>query len=117
VRDPARALPLAEKAVKLRPREWGYHNTLGVTLDRLGRYKDSVTPLETSLKHQHKPLAAFDLYFLARCRHRLGDEGKAKEAYERAVQAQEQNAKALGPGHRAERQAFRLEAEALWKKP
>jgi tetratricopeptide (TPR) repeat protein len=117
VRDPARALPLAEKAVKLRPSDWGYHNTLGVTLYGLGRYKDAVTPLETSLKHQQKQFAAFDLYFLAMCRHRLGDEGKAKEEYERAVQAQEQHAQALGADHRAELQAFRREAEALLKKP
>jgi serine/threonine protein kinase/WD40 repeat protein/tetratricopeptide (TPR) repeat protein len=117
VRDPVRALPLAEKAVKLRPGEWMYHNTLGVTLYRLGRYKDAVVALETSLKRQQKQLAAFDLYFLALCHHRLGDEGKAKEEYERAVHAQEQNAQAHSADHRAELQAFRREAEALLNKP
>jgi tetratricopeptide (TPR) repeat protein len=117
LRDPARALPLAEKAVKLRPGEWMYHNTLGVTLYRLGRYKDAVAPLETSLQRQQKHLAAFDLYFLALCHHRLGVQGKAKEEYERAVQAQEQNTQALSSDNRAELQTFRREAEALLKKP
>jgi serine/threonine protein kinase/WD40 repeat protein/Flp pilus assembly protein TadD len=117
LRDPARALPLAEKAVKLRPGDWGYHNTLGVTLYRLGRYKDAVAALETSLQHQEKQFTAFDLYFLAMCHHRLGEEGRAKEEYKRAVQAQEQNAQALNSDNRAELQAFRLEAEALLKKP
>jgi WD40 repeat protein/tetratricopeptide (TPR) repeat protein len=116
LRDPARALPLAEKAVKLRPGDWFYHNTLGVTLYRLGRYKEAVAALETSLRRQEKRMAAFDLYFLALCHHRLGDEGKAKEEYERAVQAQEQNAQALNADQRAELQAFRQEAEALLKK-
>jgi WD40 repeat protein/tetratricopeptide (TPR) repeat protein len=117
LRDPARALPLAEKAVRLRSREWIYHNTLGVTLYRLGRYKEAVAALESSLQHQEKQLAAFDLYFLAMCHHRLGEEDKANEEYGRAVQAHDENAKVLGAGYRAELEAFRKEAESLLKKP
>jgi serine/threonine protein kinase/WD40 repeat protein/tetratricopeptide (TPR) repeat protein len=117
LRDPQRALALAEKAVTLAPGNWGYHNTLGVTLYRLGRYKDAVAALETSHRHQQGQLAAFNLYFLAMCQHHLGDETRAKEHFESAVRSHEENEKVLSVDQRAELRAFRAEAEELLKRP
>src|SRR5262249_10128192 len=53
--------PSPQKAVKPRPSERNYHNTLGVPLSRQGRYKDAVAAWETSPERQQKQLAAFDL--------------------------------------------------------
>jgi Tfp pilus assembly protein PilF len=109
LRDPAKALPLAERAVKLAPQQSLYLNTLGVAQYRAGVYTDARFTLENSLQASAGGWDAFDLYFLALCHHHLDDPAKAKECFERAVKWQAQ-ANLLGQ-HADELNAFRAEAE------
>ena len=76
-RDPARALPLIERALRLVPDEPSYQNTLGVILTRLGRYSDAIPALEKSLATAPTAQSPFDLYFLAICHSQLGDLARA----------------------------------------
>jgi tetratricopeptide (TPR) repeat protein len=111
LRDPAHAVALAEKAVKLAPQQWTYRNTLGVALYRVGRYAEAVEHLSASLEHSADQLAAYDLYFLAMCHHRLGEPTQARDCFDRAVRWQRQ-AK-LSSEQVEELNAFRAEAAAL----
>jgi hypothetical protein len=115
LRDPAKAVLLARRAVKLKLNEWSYHNTLGVAYYRNGQYREAVRELETSLKGGAGRADAWDLFFLALCHSRLGDAVQAKDCFDRAVkwaQAQ-QNL----PAHQLEElKAFRAEAEELLQK-
>jgi WD40 repeat protein len=114
-RDPDQALPLTEKAVKLAPEQWAYHNTLGVVYYRLGRYTEAVTSLSTSLEHDADQSGGFDLYVLAMCHHRLGDAARAKDCFDRAVRWHGQ-AK-LRPEEVEDLNAFRAEAAAVLRGP
>jgi serine/threonine protein kinase/WD40 repeat protein len=78
------AVALAERAVRLQGGRWDYHNTLGIAYYRAGRYKEAVKELERSLKGGAGQADAFDLYFLAMCHHRLGDDMQARECFGRA---------------------------------
>jgi WD40 repeat protein/Tfp pilus assembly protein PilF len=108
LRDPAKALPLAERAVRLAPNQASYLNTLGVAQYRAGKYADARATLEKSLRAGAGRSDAFDLYFLALCHHRLGDAVKARECYERAVKWQ--HSAKLSPGWVQELNALRAEA-------
>jgi hypothetical protein len=116
-RDPARALQLIQKAVKQKPAEAMFLNTLGVACYRNGQYKEAVAALEKSLAASKGQSDAFDLFFLAMCHARLGEAAKAKERYERAVRWVE--AKKNLPAHYVEElKAFRAEAaEAVLRAP
>jgi tetratricopeptide (TPR) repeat protein len=110
-RDPKKALPMAQKAVKLMPE--ACLNTLGVVYYRLGRYAEAMKTLEQSLRVTREKAAAFDLFFLAMCHAQLGEAAKAKECYDRAVHwVQEQQGK-MRTGWKEELDAFRSEAETL----
>jgi WD40 repeat protein/tetratricopeptide (TPR) repeat protein len=110
-RDPAKALPLAEKAVALMPKEPMYRNTLGVVYYRLGRYGPAVEALERSLRESKGEHAAYDLFFLALCHARLGEPSKAKEYYERAVRWVHERQDKLPADRKKELADFRAEAE------
>jgi serine/threonine protein kinase/WD40 repeat protein/Tfp pilus assembly protein PilF len=108
LRDPDKALPLAERAASLAPQQSIYLNTLGVAQYRSAMYSSARATLERSLQASAGGWDAFDLYFLALCHHHLDDPAKAKECYERAVKWQ---AQANLPGtHAEELNAFRAEA-------
>jgi tetratricopeptide (TPR) repeat protein/WD40 repeat protein len=64
-RDPARALQLIQEAVRQRPKERSFLNTLGVVQYRSGQYPQAVATLEKSLQAGKGRFAAFDLFFLA----------------------------------------------------
>ncbi|HXG09325.1 MAG TPA: tetratricopeptide repeat protein, partial [Gemmataceae bacterium] len=113
LRDAKRAVSLAERAIKLEPQRWTYHNTLGVAYYRADRYKDAIVALETSLRMSGGQSDGFDLYFLAMCHHRLGDAAKAKECFDRAAQWGEQHWARLSPEHQQELKAFEAEAKAV----
>jgi tetratricopeptide (TPR) repeat protein len=111
-----RALPFAQKAIKLVPEQWTYLNTLGVVYYRLGQYPQAIEQLEHSLRVSKGEAAAFDLFFLAMCHARQGDAARAKDCYDRAVHwAQGQQGK-LQPGWQEELEAFRAEADAMLMK-
>jgi tetratricopeptide (TPR) repeat protein len=112
-RAPDKALPLAQKAVEQAPDNRAYCHTLGVVYYRLVQYKEAVDALERGVKSNKDQATAFDLYFLAMCHHRLGDTGKAKECYDRAVAWQKQ-AK-LTVQQVEELNAFRAEADMVLK--
>src|SRR5262249_30709038 len=84
-RSPARALDLARHAVELTPNRAIYHNTLGVALYRAGHYAEAVPVLERSLAAGKGETDAFDLFFLAMARHRLGATAAARADFDRAV--------------------------------
>src|SRR5262249_16306746 len=65
LRDPVRAVELAEKAVKLAPRDaW---NTLGVAYYRAGQWKKAISALEKSIELDPDPArpSGFNTFFLA----------------------------------------------------
>ena len=78
LRDAKAALPLAEKAVRLKPGKAMYRNTLGVAYYRAGRYREAVETLRPNLDKQEEWALAFDLYFLAMSHHRLGETARAR---------------------------------------
>jgi tetratricopeptide (TPR) repeat protein len=112
LRDARMALPLAEKAVRLAPGNACVRNTLGVALYRAGRCAEAVEVLRANLKARDDWGLAFDLYFLAMCHARLGDDGRARDYFDWAsswTRAQRDRS-AIEPQDLAE---FRAEAEEL----
>jgi tetratricopeptide (TPR) repeat protein len=85
LRDPERAVSLARKAVALAPSQANFLNTLGIAVYRTGRYADAIATLEQSLAANGGKLAAFDLFFVAMARHRLGERVQARDSFDRAV--------------------------------
>jgi tetratricopeptide (TPR) repeat protein len=114
LRAPDKALPLAQKAVRLAPTDANYLNTLGVVYYRLGQLDGAVETLERSLPKSKIP--ASDLFFLAMSYRRLGQTARAADCYDRAVHWVDAQPTALAPDQVEELNAFRAEAEALLKK-
>jgi eukaryotic-like serine/threonine-protein kinase len=85
LRDPAAALPLARRAVERAPDPSPYLNTLGVALYRNGQFKEAIGVLEKSLAAGKGQADAFDLFFLAMCKQRIGEKAAAKARYDQAV--------------------------------
>jgi Tfp pilus assembly protein PilF len=115
IRDPRKALPLAEQAVKLAPGQSTYHNTLGVVYYRNGRYRDAIAELQTSLKGGKGQSDGYDLYFLAMCHRQLGEAAQAKECFDRAARWEE--GRKLPPAAKEELQTFRRETEKVLAAP
>src|SRR5262249_29556013 len=90
--NPQRALPLARKAVEAAANNAGLLNTLGVVQYRLGQYRDAVATLEKSLKMGAGRIDGLDLLFLSMCHHRLGEAGRARDCFERALQWRQKQA-------------------------
>jgi tetratricopeptide (TPR) repeat protein len=111
-RNPARALELIQKAIKLDPGRSLFLNTLGLAQYRNGQYAAAVVTLEKSLAAGNGEHDAFDLFFLAMAHAQLGEPGRAKDCFERAVRWIEAQ-KNLRSDWTAELKAFRAEAELL----
>ena len=112
LRDPERAVSLARKAVTLSPDSALVLNTLGVALYRAGQYAEAVELLERSLAAGQGQSDAFDLFFLAMARHRLGQTVRARDAFDRAVRWCREH-KPLDGADAQELTGFRAEAEAV----
>ncbi len=116
-RDPQKAVALAEKAIRLDPDDWALLNTLGVAYYRLGNYPRALEAFERSLRDSRDEAAAFDLFFLAMCHHRLGNESKARDEYEAAVRWEIRFGPTLNnPDWRRELSEFQSEAKAVLAK-
>jgi WD40 repeat protein/Tfp pilus assembly protein PilF len=79
LRDPKEALLLARKAMELAPAQSLYRNTLGAALCRNGQFAEAARELQKSLAGTSSKHIGFDLFFLAMCYHRLGDDARAKD--------------------------------------
>lgn len=107
LRDPAEAVELAQKAVRLKPNEGYYWNTLGTARYRTGDWKAAITDLETSMKLR-KGGDANDWFFLAMSHWQLGDKEQAAKYYQQAVTWMDKHAP-----QDAELLRFRAEAAEL----
>jgi tetratricopeptide (TPR) repeat protein len=115
LRDPNKALPLAQKAVRIVPENSLYRNTLGVVYYRLGQWDAAVETLQHSL--QNSKNEAHDLFFLAMSYQQLGEATKARDCYERALRWWKAQGPLMPSDDVEELSAFRAEADALLKKP
>jgi serine/threonine protein kinase/Flp pilus assembly protein TadD len=90
LRDPARAVDLAQKAVDLAPDEAGNWNTLGAALYRARTWKGSIVALENSMALGGGG-NSFDWFFLAMTHWQLGRLAEARLWYDRAAQWMERH--------------------------
>ena len=108
LRDPARAVELAKKAVELKPKEGSCWNTLGVAHYRAGDWGAAVAALEKSGELRQGG-DSFDWFFLAMAHWQLGDNEQARNWYDQAVQWMEKN-----KPEDEELRRFRAEATEFW---
>jgi tetratricopeptide (TPR) repeat protein len=107
LRDPARALPLAKKAVELEPTNGNSCNTLGVAHYRVGDWKAALEALGHSLKLREGG-NSYDWFFLAMASWNLREQERARKWYAAAVLWMDRKA----PVNK-ELRRFRAEAAAL----
>lgn len=111
-RDPVRALRLIRQAIQQQPNNPTFLNTLGVVQYRNEMYQEARATLERSLAEGNGDSDAYDLFFLAACHARLGDNDKAKDCFDRAAKWMSEK-KDLSASDKKELSAFRAEAEQV----
>ena len=107
IRNPQRAVELAQKAVTLAPQFGGFWNTLGVAHYRAGSYPDAIEALNKSSKLQNGG-TGYDWFFLAMAHQQLNQLDEARKWYDRAVGWMEKQKQPDG-----ELRGFCAEAEQL----
>jgi WD40 repeat protein/Flp pilus assembly protein TadD len=113
VRDAVKALPLAQKAVRIAPRDAGYRNTLGVVYYRLGQFDAALETLQRSLLDDADGSEkGNNLFFLAMSYARTGANAKARECYDDAIRWWKSQPE-MSARVTAELTAFRSEAEII----
>jgi Tfp pilus assembly protein PilF len=117
LRDPKEALVLSRRAVELASGVATYHNTLGIALYANGGLREAVAELDKSLELGRGGYAAYDLFFLAMCQHRLGDAVKAKDCRERAGRWFADHRGTLPPEQVEELTQFQAEADGVLRQP
>jgi tetratricopeptide (TPR) repeat protein len=111
LRDPARAVELAGRAVGAAPGEGAIWNTLGVAYYRSGRWQDAVETLEKSMRLRSGG-DAWDWFFLAMAAQRMGDRAGARAWYDKACRS----ADGIAPTSEDLRR-YRAEADAVLAGP
>jgi uncharacterized protein HemY len=111
VRNPRKAIELAEEVVELSPQKGIFWNTLGVARYRSGDWQGAVDALNRSMQLRQGG-DGFDWLFLAMTHWQLGHQEQARKYYQQAVNWMEQDKERLQD---AELQRFRAEAEKLLK--
>jgi serine/threonine protein kinase/WD40 repeat protein/tetratricopeptide (TPR) repeat protein len=117
MRDPEQALAAARRAIELEPRSTLYLNTLGVAQFRAGLYKEAIDTLQKSLAAGKGEADAFDLYFLAMARQKIGDIAGARDDFNRAAQWHRTHPNASTVQWKAQLEEFNAEAEAALSAP
>jgi Flp pilus assembly protein TadD len=90
LRDPARAVELARKAVELAPDDGSAWNILGAARYRAGSWKAAITAVEKAMALKGAG-DSFDWFLLAMAHWRNDEPDAARRWYDRAVQWMEQN--------------------------
>jgi tetratricopeptide (TPR) repeat protein len=116
-RNVEKAVALAEHAIRLCPCDVTYKFTLGVAYYRASRWQEARDTLEASTRDSPGYQLAEHLFFLAMCHHRLGDVGKAKDCYDRAVKWVETRRNLLPSQWVAELREIRTEVDAVFAVP
>jgi len=111
VRDPQRAVKLAERAVKDSPNEGSFWNTLGVARYRVGDYKRAIEALDKSMSLR-KGGDAFDWFVLAMAHYRLHQTDDARKWYDRAVEWTKQREERPEKDRRGQLELQRFHSEA-----
>jgi tetratricopeptide (TPR) repeat protein len=106
LRDPARAIDWAKKAIARRPDQSVLWNTLGMAYYRKGEWKTAVETLEESVKRQGEN--SFNWFFLAMAHQRLGNLPQARKYYDQALQWMEKNKPGSADLHRYRKEAALL---------
>jgi serine/threonine protein kinase/tetratricopeptide (TPR) repeat protein len=109
--DAEQAAAAAKKAVELAPGLPRYVKTLGMAYYRAGRFTESIATLEKTLAAGEAD--AFDLFFLAMARFRIGQVDQARADFERAVQWRRDHPRVPQPGWNEQLDAFQAEARAF----
>jgi serine/threonine protein kinase/Flp pilus assembly protein TadD len=104
--NPAKAVQLALKTVRARPKHATFWNTLGVAHYRNGDDKAAIAALETSMSLNGGG-DSLDWFFLAMAQHRRGNAGAARKYLDQAVQGMVKHMP-----NNDELRRFRAEAEA-----
>ncbi|SPE58888.1 putative Mitogen-activated protein kinase kinase [Verrucomicrobia bacterium] len=106
-RDPALAVELANRAVKINP--GGDWNTVGVAYYRAGDFKEAVADLEKQVQlNEHGKGSSIDFFFQAMAEHQVGHADAARRYYVRAIQSMNEH-----DPQNPELLRFRAEAERL----
>ncbi len=115
--DLERALTLAQRAVELAPDEDTFLNTMGTAQFRVGLHGEAIDTLERSLAASSGQSDAFDLFFLAMARHKLGQDAQAHADLDRALGWRREHPNPRQPQWSAELDAFQAEADAALAGP
>ncbi len=105
LRNPARAVELARKAVELVPTSGGIWNTIGVAEYRAGEWDQAIKALTKSMELTSGGTPA-DWLFLALAHNRRGERDQARSWYDKAVARMDEK-----PSKDEELLRFRVEAE------
>jgi WD40 repeat protein len=111
MRAPSQALVLVQRALRSRPEDRSYRNTLGAAYYRLRAFGEAVETLEQNVKTDH-PFMAFDFVFLAMARHSMGQYERARIELSRALEARRMLTQ-VSPESDAEFQTLVVEAQAM----
>ena len=88
--DAPKAVELAEKAVKLSPKDGTFLSTLGVAQYRAGEWQAAIEALEKSMELREGGDAS-DWFFLAMAHWQLGHKDEARKWYDKAVEWMDKN--------------------------
>ena len=91
LRDPSRAVELAQKAVELAPAQGMFWNTLGVAHYRAADWKAATAALKKSDELLKGNDLSFNAFFLAMARWQLGNKDEGRRWYDQAVEWMEKN--------------------------
>jgi serine/threonine protein kinase/Flp pilus assembly protein TadD len=109
IRDPKRAVELAQQAVKLAPKQGACWLALGAAHYRSGQWQEAIEALE---KAEEEDPRAETLFFWAMSLWQGGDQDEAREAYDQAVEWIRKNKETLSRDRPRAEDLRRLQSEA-----